>query len=111
MMYERAVLESTGLFGVLQHIFCSPGGQKWRGGGAAGRGGSWATKSRTICTFSAVEKVRAMRQLRGRLLLLMAADSRRRRATYYSREASRAAAAAAARITDTSHSDGGDAPM
>lgn len=28
MMYEWAAAESTGLFGVLLHIFCSPGKQK-----------------------------------------------------------------------------------
>lgn len=40
MMNERAVVESTGVFGVLQHIFCSPGGAKVAGvGGWGGWGG------------------------------------------------------------------------
>lgn len=38
MMNERAVVESTGVFGVLQHIFCSPGGAKVAGVGGWGGG-------------------------------------------------------------------------
>lgn len=72
MMYEGAAEESTGVFGVLLHIFLVSGEAKGGGGGLGWGGGkSGDTKSRTICTFGTVEKVRAMRRLRERPLLLM----------------------------------------
>lgn len=52
-------------FGVLQHIFFSGGGEK-----EIEKKKTQGTKSRIICTFTIVEKVRPIRQLKKEAITL-----------------------------------------